>query len=305
MQTGVETNKAVRRPPHWSAISEELQDIGTQQRRVLYIANPGNAGDALIASATWQFFEDTGLSPRPARAKDIRANDVVIYGGGGNLVPMYPDARTAIETALRVGVARFVLLPHTIRGHEDLLSALDDRFSVYGRDAITCEHVAAHAGTARVALAPDMALGINVERLQRRTAAMPFWWLWRWAGLRKHQRRSYRRWLEMSDRIDANDMGLLEIYRNDQESSRNSGTTERDLSGLYCSSLRNRNECDAISARFLSIIDRASRIMTDRLHVGIGGQLMGKEVVLFDNSYGKNHAVASAFPALMKNVRLA
>jgi exopolysaccharide biosynthesis predicted pyruvyltransferase EpsI len=305
MQAEVGTSEAMRPWSHWSAISQELHNLRSQRRRILYMANPGNAGDALIASATWQFFDAIGLKPKPARASDMRAGDVVIYGGGGNLVPMYPDAKTAIETALRVGVAHFVLLPHTVRGHEDLLSALDHRFSVYCRDIITYEHVQARAGSARLALVPDMALGIDVERLRHRVATLPLWWFWRWAGLRKNRRQSYQRWLALSDQISANEVGLLEVYRSDQESARSTGIAEKDLSGLYCSSLRSRNECDAISARFLTIIDRASRVSTDRLHVGIGGQLLGKSVVLFDNSYGKNHAVASAFPTLLPSVCLA
>ena len=305
MHTGVESNTTARRPTHWSAIAAELQDISTLGRRFLYIANPGNAGDALIASATWQFFDDNVVKPRPARTRDIRAHDVVIYGGGGNLVPMYQDARAAIEKALQVGIARFVLLPHTVRGHEDLLSTLDDRFSLYGRDTITCEHLLAHVGGARVAMAPDMALGTDVERLQQRAAALPAWWLLLWAGFHQRRRRSYRRWLDQSARVRPSADGLLEVYRGDQESARHGGPSEMDLSGLYCSSLHHRNECDAVSARFLSVIEKASQVSTDRLHVGIGGQLLGKQVRLFDNSYGKNHAVAKAFPSLMTNVSLA
>lgn len=299
------TSEEKQQWPQWSRVAEELRDLRSPRRRILYIANPGNAGDALIASATWQFFEDIGLKPTPARVSDMRAGDAVIYGGGGNLVPMYQDARVAIETALRVGVARFVLLPHTVRGHESLLSHLDDRFSVYCRDVATFEHVAGCSSAANHTLAPDMALGIDVERLQRRAAALPAWWLVCWAGLRKDRRRSYQRWLDQSARIRPNAGGLLEVYRSDQESARHGGPSEMDLSGLYCSSLRNRNECDAISAQFLSVIERATKVSTDRLHVGIGGQLLGKQVLLFDNSYGKNHAVAKAFPSLMSNVSLA
>ncbi len=42
---------------------------------------------------------------------------------------------------------------------------------------------------------------------------------------------------------------------------------------------------------FLAIADRYDEIRTDRLHVAIAGALLGKRVLLHDNSYGKNRAV--------------
>lgn len=46
--------------------------------RILFIANPGNAGDALIASATWQLFDRLGLCLVSGRTEDIRSGDAVI-----------------------------------------------------------------------------------------------------------------------------------------------------------------------------------------------------------------------------------
>lgn len=47
--------------------------------------------------------------------------------------------------------------------------------------------------------------------------------------------------------------------------------------------------------------DCYGEIRTNRLHVGIVGALLGKRVVLHDNSYGKNravweHSLAGRFP---------
>lgn len=288
----------------WSKVTTCLSPLNTSQHRLLFIANPGNAGDALIASATWQLFEDLGLRPMQARARDIRRGDNVIYGGGGNLIPLYSDAQKAMETSLRVGVTRFVLLPHTIRGHEELLSSLDQRFTLFGRDEVTMQHLAAHACGALRDAAPDMALGIDAERLQRRVATLPWWWTWRWAGLHSNKRARYQRWQRLSSLLQPDAHGHLEVYRSDQEAAHERGPAERDLSGLYCSALHNRDECDAVSAQFLNIIGRASSVSTDRLHVAIGANALHRQVRLFDNSYGKNHGVIRAFPALGPYVRL-
>lgn len=60
------------------------------QGEVLYIPNPGNAGDALIAAATYQVLDDLGINYLIKRHKDDMESDVsgrvVIYGGGGNLI---------------------------------------------------------------------------------------------------------------------------------------------------------------------------------------------------------------------------
>jgi exopolysaccharide biosynthesis predicted pyruvyltransferase EpsI len=42
------------------------------------------------------------------------------------------------------------------------------------------------------------------------------------------------------------------------------------------------------------VLDRATAIRTNRLHVGIGAALLGKQVELSDNSYGKIKAVYAA-----------
>ncbi len=292
---------------HWQPWSKVAACMGTllhPPHRLLFIANPGNAGDALIASATWQFFEDLGMRPTQARIRDIRRGDTVIYGGGGNLIPLYQDARSAMETSLKVGVNRFVLLPHTIRGHQELLSSLDARFTLFGRDEATLQHLATHASAAQWDMAPDMALGIDVGRLQHRVAMLPWRWTWGWTGLRRSRRARYQGWKSLSDLILPDTRGHLAVFRSDQEATHQRGPIEQDLSGLYHSDLRDRDECDAVATWFLHIIARAFSVSTDRLHVAIGANALHRPACLFDNNYGKNHAVMRAFPSLAPHVSL-
>jgi exopolysaccharide biosynthesis predicted pyruvyltransferase EpsI len=153
-------------------------------------------------------------------------------------------------------------------------------------------------------MAPDMALGLDIQRLQSRAKRRLVRWAANWAILRSGRSQRYRLWLERSRAIQPDPSGYLEILRSDVEALQLPGPTSHDLSGLYDSALRSRDECDVLSEQFLCVIGRASRVLTDRLHVAIGAHLLHLPVDLLDNSYGKNHAVVSAFPGLLSSVRM-
>ena len=72
-------------------------------------------------------------------ANDYVATNV-LSGGGGNLVPMYDSTRLAFDRFLGKA-ARIVLLPHTVRGHEDLLARLDATCTIFCRDEASFAHV--------------------------------------------------------------------------------------------------------------------------------------------------------------------
>lgn len=284
----------------WQLIARLLKDSG----RLRFIANPGNAGDALIASATWQLFDRLGVTVVASRARHIKSGDVVVYGGGGNFVPMYGDARVALATALERGVQRFILLPHTVRGHETLLGSLDQRFSLFCRDVLSLEHVRRHAPHAQASLCPDMALGLDVQALRRRVASIQVQLAARWAAQRQRHWGSYRNWRIATRHMEPAENGRLQVLRSDVEAAGQPGDKAGDLPGLYNSNLRSRAECDAISERLLAVVDRSKSVHTDRLHVAIAAQLLGKPVTLADNSYGKNHAVINTFKELTPWVTL-
>ena len=59
---------------------------------IKYVPNPGNAGDSVIAYSTFQLFRQLNLSVSVYhRETRFSERDVLIYGGGGNLVPEYHD----------------------------------------------------------------------------------------------------------------------------------------------------------------------------------------------------------------------
>ena len=283
--------------PDFSALQALLAGLAASGR-LRCQPNPGNAGDGLIASATWQLFERWGLMPKIEAATAPARDDVFLFGGGGNLVPAYPDARRALEAALAVEVGTFVLLPQTIRGHETLLGRLDNRFHLFCRDVESHEHVRRHAPHAHAYLTHDLALGLDAWRLLAQPVQR-----WPWIASWRRARR-YAKWHRALRGIQPDATGRLTLMRADVESGQPGRWPKaQDLSSRYTSSFPSRAEADCVTGDFLRKLDSAQAVVSDRLHVCIGAALLGKRVTMVDNDYGKNravyeHSLAGRFPAV-------
>lgn len=91
------------------------------------------------------------------------------------------------------------------------------------------------------------------------------------------------------------------LLRNDGEKSFKHIPSDFDLSSVF-SPVMTDNESRFVAALMLSVVDEFPAIVTDRLHVGIAAILMGKEVYLLDNSYGKVFSVYRHSFSHMANV---
>jgi hypothetical protein len=89
----------------------------------LYYPNPGNGGDSLLAAATLHAFARCSFKYRTIELDATVNGKIVFLGGGGNLVPLYDHIKSAYENFLG-RAQKIVLLPHTIRGNEELLGGL-------------------------------------------------------------------------------------------------------------------------------------------------------------------------------------
>ena len=271
-----------------SPLQERLRTWIDPHARTLYLANPGNAGDAAIASATMQMLRRAAASVTCGSADDIAAGTDVIIGGGGNLVPYYNDVRDLLLTCLARKVRRCLLLSHTVRGHADVLAQLDDRFLLWCRDRPSFDFVTRHAPRAAVELAHDLVLELDIEELSRRAAG------WRHRMALLHDRRWLRklvRWRLALARIRPDARGTLCIMRYDVESvDLQQSRPGQDLMRHH--GIRGYGPAaDQITLDVVRCIDRAQRVVTDRLHVSLIAALLGKPVCLVENSYGKLSAV--------------
>ncbi len=268
-------------------VAELLAGVGHSD--IEFIPNLGNAGDALLNAGAWQLFEAIGIRPevyRPGRVP--KSAQIYVYSGGGNLVPLYSGARDAIEARITEPFRSFVMLPHTIRGHENLLARMDERFHLICRDVLSWQHVRDHAPRAHRYLADDLALMLDLD-----------WVFSPWRNalrlvqlmLSPHSLKRYLLW-RRSIRAIRPDKGVLRLMRVDEESrSQGSADPRMDLSAQYGSFFSTRGEAELVTRDFLAVLQRAERVETDRLHVGIGASLLGKDVRLLDNSYGKNKGI--------------
>jgi exopolysaccharide biosynthesis predicted pyruvyltransferase EpsI len=280
-------------PNHsWQVLETELRQLMARGRPIRFVTNPGNAGDGLIAAGTWQLFDQLNLRPVVSKVKQVARGDIAIYSGGGNLVPEYPACREFLERCLAVGADRVLILPHTIRGHEGLLASLDERFTLVCRDTESLERVRVSAPGARVIQAPDLALCLDVRRLRESCRSLEAHRRFALDLVANGQAARYFRWRRTLRRLKNERSGTLYVLRADAEAPVGaSGDPRWDISKYYISKFRSRYECDFVSRDILDFMEGVPAVVTNRLHVGIAGALMGKQVTFRDNSYGKIRAV--------------
>jgi exopolysaccharide biosynthesis predicted pyruvyltransferase EpsI len=286
----------------WTRLRETMQSMARNANGALkYVPNQGNAGDALISAGTWQFFEDCQVAPTYTTTRAIAPGDSLVYAGGGNLVPEYDNCQRFLERCLAVDVARVLVLPHTIRGHEALLARLDKRFTLVCRDVASLRRVRETGTGAEVMYAPDMALYIDVPRLFARCSRYGGWGLWA-KFARRGKLWQYVRWNRALNRLSLPQNGGIEVIRADAEATTR-GDPRWDVSNFYGSMYHFREETDLVGRDLLSFFKRIKRVRTNRLHVGVAGALMNCEVTYLDNSYGKIHAVYDAWMRHLPRVR--
>lgn len=261
---------------------------------VLFYPNPGNAGDSLIAAGEYAAFRRADIRNTQVDFGSDVTGGTVFLGGGGNLVPMYESTRLAFDRFLGKA-ARIVLLPHTVRGHEDLLARLDATCTIFCRDEASFAHVSAHAPRAIVHLAHDMAFHVEASDLLSDPAIAQ-------AGEPLFAARLARA------NLTADLLGLkpvVHFMRTDGEAAPGRGGTDADISALFDFGV-SPSQAELASWCLLKAISLARAVRTDRLHVGIASALLGKDGTLLDNSYGKNAAIhAHSLSGRFPNLRMA
>lgn len=256
---------------------------------VLFAPNPGNAGDSVIACAEYQIFDRLGINYRIV-SHDVSvaetAGEIVFYGGGGNLVDPYPNARDFIARH-HEGVKRLVILPHTIAAYPELITALGNNVDIICREQLSHDYVSKFVGVANVHLMDDAAFLLDIQRLRGGGGIAECAWLRRPLRTAK---RSVRMWLHaFRNRHQAN---TLNSFRGDAEGTGRSGARANfDVSQMLAADSMSVADSVLAARSVVKFVERFDVVRTDRLHVCIVSLLLGKEVHFFDNSYGKNRAV--------------
>ena len=247
--------------------------------RCLFMPNGGNLGDCLITSATIQAFEKAQIPWTFIRGlrKTVTPSDVLVFGGGGSLVPFYEGGIQCVESLKQLG-APVVVLPQTIQGHSAFWSRIGE-LTVFCRDAASLEYLTTFPIISALP-ATDMALGLDL-------AIEPFSTV---TSIR-------------SALAAQNDRRVLHAFRGDAESLGRTPPNNLDLPALAHPMVAEAAVFHAHTSAFLATLAGYSEIHTDRLHVAIGASLLEIPVFLSDTIHGKNRAVFEAslkhrFPTL-------
>jgi len=272
---------------------------------VYFYANPGNAGDSAIAAATWQLFDRHQIDVRsfdPGKHSNL-TGQIVMYGGGGNLVPAYRAASDFLRRYHDVA-EKLVLLPHTIVGHRELLRDLGPNVDIICREILSYENVIGSGTRANVLLMDDLAISLDIARL-REEALSPYRMIVDSSsrednrdGLKVASRyaRGLKSRVKLYGRSVLNGDGLnpkvLNCFRMDKEASGRAIPKDNvDVSVLLSYGTQSRRLAMFSAREFVSFIDLFSEVRTDRLHVAIIAALLRKQVHLYGNNYFKIRAV--------------
>lgn len=289
------------------SLAQCLEGLG----HVIYVPNPGNLGDELIAASTIMLFERLGVSYEIYReGKDYGQGYTLVYGGGGIMVPECGARAWLLGLLTAPGLARCVVLPHSLRHCDDLLKVMDERFTVFCREKESLAYALAGNRRARFELADDMAFYTAPCLLEERASLldrMPFpgWWaraLER-CGCSKGRSmqlcRFYRKTLARLDRhlgsrllLAENGQRVALFLRRDREAHASlrlhlEGLPTLDLSRYGGGDCRWHEFNLLGAAQMAHAIEVVDIVVTDRLHVSIMAAMQGKHCIMIDNTYGK------------------
>ena len=257
-----------------TSMESYLRQFSGQQ--ILYHPNPGNGGDSLIALGTYEAFRRAGIDYKLIDLDAPVEGQIVFLAGGGNLIPLYPDIANAYKRFFG-RAARIIMLPHTIRAHDELLASLDERCTIFCREAESYTHVTRVNTRAEVYLEHDMACHLN-----------PYEFVNDPENIEKYE--SIVTEKLSSKGLDLASTPMVNFFRVDVESARQNKASDMDISneyhfGVWPDNARRGSWC------MLKTVAMATFVQTDRLHVAIACALMGTPCLLYDNSYGKNGGI--------------
>lgn len=277
-----------------------IQEYLSQYRNdsVVYIPNPGNAGDSVIAAATYQAIERAGLKYELARADRVDPDGrVIIYGGGGNLVaPTTFSAKVARRLHRRA--KRFVVLPHTIKDNDELLRQFGGNVDIFCREKYSFDYVRNSGTSANVFLANDMAFGLQLTDLRPDAAISMTEQFTRYAinklrgGVSVPMLSNLNRALHADAILQRLRLRALtrhlNCFRLDGERTNIEIPSDNiDLSAELQFGVENSVLAKYCAASLTKFLGGYESVSTNRLHVAISAALVGLEVNFYSNSYYK------------------
>ncbi|MDR2338384.1 MAG: glycosyltransferase family 92 protein [Deltaproteobacteria bacterium] len=262
-----------------------------------FCPNKGNLSDVIIHQSEYQLLDskkfnyqifDVLNEAQPTKAFNL------VYSGSGIFVK-YWDYRRIIHIFNNQHLKKAIILPSSFFDCDDLLNILDERFVVFCREKRSYDYCCAKNSKAKFYLTDDMAFGLQNKFLN-------------YQGFTTQQAEISKRInsaLNSKAKVLGNGVRLIYSFRNDPERYFDTSDFESfDLSGLLNSSCTDKSEVTSLAKLFIQAINTIDALVTDRLHIGIVGAILGKRVLLLDNAYGKVAGVYQQSMSELKNVKL-
>lgn len=255
-----------------------------QKETVVFVPNPGNAGDNIINLGIYRLLDRLGIKYTMGNHAGIYPDRVIFHGGGGSLVSHFPGADTFFRNNHPV-CRQLVIFPHTIRSYANMVAEMDDRCHIFTREDNSFDYVINHVKSARVYKVHDMAFMLDKDYIRRLS--------WDISALRK--KGLLRSWIVMLMKLKATARfrdSTLHAFRIDNE-SRNAPLhpLNYDVSRLFSTGNMNEAFCRNSAKALLNTICSFKSVETDRLHVSILSAIAGLPITMNDNIYGKNRDV--------------
>ncbi|MBK1658291.1 hypothetical protein [Paracraurococcus ruber] len=286
-------------------MSAEIRDYLAQFRGqdILYLPNPGNAGDSVMSSATYQLLDAAGARWRVPHLGTLDpAGQVILYGGGGNL---YEVGRHAYRTLERIHARakHLTILPHTIKDVDPLLDQFGGNVTVICREPVSYDYVRGRGGRYQTLLMPDLAFALDVERLlsgrDRFSAPLMLADFLLSKTLRRNGHTSFdnvKRYLNpgpVAARLRGRAPGgVLNCFRLDGEATDIAIPPDNiDLPIVFMYGVSPAPVAHHAARSLLSTLKSFDEIRTNRLHVAISAALVGTKTQLFANNYYKIRAI--------------
>jgi len=260
------TASASKRP--WTDMRQFL--LKYKDRHITYVPNEGNGGDSVIAFATLQLFDELGLNYTLSRAETFK-DQLVFYGGGGNLNSIWNAARIFLERNHKHN--EIVVLPHTFafagpykKELIGLLSKFDTNVTLIGRDGFSSVAFKYFCGSANTCFSHDMAFYITNMDQYKNKATKPVGYMMR---------------------TDAEGVRWRPPPGDNHDIS-------AELQDDHFTNIFTRDGVEHATHQMFECISQYETIHTNRLHVAIVGALCGNNVMFYNNCYWKNWAINNA-----------
>jgi hypothetical protein len=242
---------------------------GLRGRDIVALLNRGNRGDGVIHLGGRRLLSSLGITFREVSEStdlsELRGDVLLVYGAGALAPGPLSLLRKLESVAPRFG--QVVILPSSISLAESRVRAFarswDRNYFVFCREMVTYESLR-QAGVRPGALMLGHDLAFHAD-------------LSPWAA--------------------RSASGRAGIFRCDNEAAY--GRLPRELAVIEDASRGTEREPE----RLLDFVARFEEIHTDRCHGAITAAMMGRQVVLYRNSYFKNQAIYEHSLAPMPNVR--